>query len=85
MTVYDSHLSGANYLFNIQGMSCTEVAAALDKHGICVRPGLHCAPDAHDTLGTKGGAVRASFGFFTTEREVEQFARVTEQIALNCH
>ncbi len=70
ITVYDKACPGANLLFNIEGMSPVELASFLDKRGICVRQGLHCAPDAHDALCSKG-AVRASFSCFTTEREVD--------------
>lgn len=39
---------------------------------ILTRCGLHCAPNAHRTLGTyPGGTVRFSFGWFTTEQEIE--------------
>jgi len=74
ITVYDEEIPGANFLFNIKGRTAAEVAAALDKRGICVRPGLHCAPDAHNSLGIiDEGAVRASFSCFTTEKEIDAF------------
>lgn len=65
---------GAILLFSVDGMTCTSVAAALDRQGICVRAGYHCAPEAHKTLGTiQDGAVRVSFGAMNTEKEVQQF------------
>jgi cysteine desulfurase family protein len=59
--------------FNIDGMSPSEVAQILDERfGIMSRPGLHCAPAAHRTIGTfPGGTVRFSFGYFNTEEEIE--------------
>lgn len=50
-----------------------EAAAILDKEfGIMVRPGLHCAPLAHRTLGTiHGGTIRFSFGCFNTMSHTE--------------
>lgn len=60
------------------------VATLLDEHfGIECRAGLHCAPLAHQELGTleEGGTVRLSPGLFTTEEEIDQtleaFAQVT--------
>ncbi len=82
ITVYDRDKPGANLLFNIKGASAAEVSTALDKKGICTRPGLHCAPDAHTSLSTVDfGAVRASFSYFTTEREADIFSREVLNIA----
>ncbi|MDO5708168.1 MAG: aminotransferase class V-fold PLP-dependent enzyme [Andreesenia angusta] len=40
---------------------------------IYTRPGLHCAPLAHKTLGTfEQGTVRFSFGAFNTEDEIDK-------------
>jgi cysteine desulfurase family protein len=49
-----------------------EVAYLLEKNfGILTRSGLHCAPLAHQALGTfPKGSVRFSFGCFTTTKEV---------------
>ena len=42
---------------------CEELAEFLEKHRICVRAGLHCAPLAHESAGTLStGTVRISFG-----------------------
>ena len=39
---------------------------------ICTRPGAHCAPLMHESLGTvEQGAVRFSFSHFNTEEEVD--------------
>ena len=44
--------------FTVDGASPEETAAYLDKQGFCLRAGLHCAPLAHEKLGTKDGTVR---------------------------
>ncbi len=42
------------------------------EFGILTRCGLHCAPNAHRTLGTyPEGTVRFSFGWYTTIEEVQ--------------
>ncbi len=65
---------GSVLLFNISGMLAVDVGTALDRQGICVRSGYHCAPMAHRTLGTEQqGGVRASFGIFNTEKDVLRF------------
>ena len=49
------------------------MAFALEQeYGISTRCGLHCAPNAHKTLGTfPQGTVRFSFGYATTEEEID--------------
>jgi len=48
-----------------------ELAERLENAGICVRAGLHCAPTAHETVGTiEEGMVQFSFSPFNTFSEV---------------
>jgi cysteine desulfurase family protein len=51
----------------------SEIAFRLDNEfGIMTRVGLHCAPNAHKTLGTfPKGSVRFSFGNFNTVEQVD--------------
>jgi len=45
------------------------------------RPGLHCAPAAHRTIGTfPQGTVRFSFGFFNTEAHADLAAEALRQL-----
>lgn len=58
----------------IDGYEPQDISIYLDQiFDIAVRSGLHCAPNAHETLGTldKGGTVRISPGYFTTEEEID--------------
>lgn len=54
-------------------MDLATLAYNLDaKHGIATRVGLHCAPNAHKTLGTyPTGTIRFSFGWNNTLEEVD--------------
>jgi selenocysteine lyase/cysteine desulfurase len=58
--------------FTLDVMNPSDVAFNLDERfDIMSRPGLHCAPSAHRTIGTfPDGTVRFSFGMFTTENEI---------------
>ena len=60
------------YAFNIDGKDNGEFANDLSMtYGIEGRPGLHCSPLAHRTLGTfPEGALRLSPGYYTTEDEI---------------
>lgn len=67
--------------FLVEGMDCEELAASLGERGVAVRAGLHCAPLAHQSMGTlETGTVRASFSAFNTSREVARFLGLMEQI-----
>ena len=59
-----------------------DIAAALDEQfGIATRVGLHCAPAAHQTLGTfPAGTIRFSFGFFNTEQEIDCAVQALDQL-----
>lgn len=59
--------------FNITGKDPSDVGFVLDSSfGIMARVGLHCAPDAHRTIGTfPQGTVRLSPGYFNTMEEVD--------------
>lgn len=56
------------------GVDAASLAARLDReYGVLVRPGLHCAPEAHRILGTLAtGAVRFSAGWATTPEQVDR-------------
>lgn len=57
--------------FNLKSVPSDRAAEFLNKNGIAVRAGLHCAPLAHKSIGTSnGGTLRASFSVFNTENEV---------------
>lgn len=76
----DDHLPVIS--FNVKDMFPGEVALALDKKaGICGRAGLHCAPLAHQTIGTLNrGTIRFSFGPFNTAEEIDKALNVLDTI-----
>lgn len=59
--------------FRIEGKETGAVGSALDQwYNIACRAGLHCAPDAHRTLGTfDTKLVRFSFSYFNKVEEVD--------------
>lgn len=68
---------------NIRNRTSSEVCFLLDnKYNIATRPGLHCAPLAHKTIGTnEHGAVRFSFGYFNTIEEIDMAVNALKSIA----
>ena len=69
--------------FSLAGKKTGLVGTALDKqYNIACRAGLHCAPDAHRTLGTfEQKLVRFSFSYFNKEEEVDYALRSLAEIA----
>jgi cysteine desulfurase family protein len=70
---HDARRRTAVVSFTIDGLPVSEIAYRLDEEfGIMCRPGLHCAPRAHQTLGTlPDGTVRLAAGPFTGEDEID--------------
>jgi cysteine desulfurase family protein len=68
--------------FNLSGMAPEEVGGILDESfGIAVRPGLHCAPYAHQGLGTfPAGTIRVSPGPFSTAEQIDRLLEALGQI-----
>ncbi|MFT3794465.1 aminotransferase class V-fold PLP-dependent enzyme [Flavobacterium sp.] len=56
--------------FNIEGIHPYDVGAILDKMGIAVRTGHHCAQPVMQFFGIPG-TVRASFSFYNTKAEID--------------
>lgn len=70
--------------FNIEGMDCEEVGDQLNRYGIAVRAGFHCAGLAHKTIGTSEiGCIRISVGPYNTAREMDAAAEAIWRICRN--
>lgn len=68
--------------FNLRGLSASETADILNKSGIAVRGGLHCAPYAHKRLGTiESGTVRISPSVFNTKNEADFLIKTLKNIS----
>ena len=57
--------------FELDGVHAHDVAEILDRHGVAVRAGHHCAQPLMDRLGVPATA-RASFGVYTTAEEIDR-------------
>jgi cysteine desulfurase/selenocysteine lyase len=55
----------------LEGVHAHDVAEILDRHGVAVRAGHHCAQPLMDRLGIAATA-RASFGVYTTTEEIDR-------------
>jgi cysteine desulfurase/selenocysteine lyase len=67
----NSETKGAIFSFTLQGQAhAHDVSTVLDKRGIAVRAGTHCAMPLMQHLGV-GATCRASFGLYNTKDEVD--------------
>lgn len=67
----------------IADTDCALAACRLEQEfGILTRVGLHCAPNAHKTLGTyPQGTIRFSIGYFNTREDIQVAVSALKQIA----
>lgn len=66
--------------FNISGIHPYDLGTLLDKMGIAVRTGHHCAQPLMDLLGIPG-TVRASMAIYNTLNEMERLAEAVSKAA----
>ncbi len=64
--------------FNIEGVHPYDIGTILDKLGIAVRTGHHCAQPIMDFYKIPG-TVRASFSFYNTKEEVDKLVEGVER------
>jgi cysteine desulfurase / selenocysteine lyase len=57
--------------FELEGIHAHDVSEILDRHGVAVRAGHHCAQPLMDRFGIAATA-RASFGVYTTPEEIDR-------------
>ena len=67
----NSATKGAIFSFTMEGAAhAHDISTILDKRGVAVRAGTHCAMPLMDSLGV-GATCRASFGLYNTTEEVD--------------
>jgi cysteine desulfurase/selenocysteine lyase len=64
---------GAIFTFNVAGAHAHDIAQILDRYGVAVRAGAHCAEPLMRRFGLTS-SVRASFGLYNTFDEADAFA-----------
>ena len=64
--------------FNVQGIHPYDIGSILDKLGIAVRTGHHCAQPIMDFYRIPG-TVRASFSFYNTFEEIDTMVKAVEK------
>ena len=68
---------GAIIAFGLEGIHPHDVATVIDRSGVAVRSGQHCAEPLMEHLGVTATA-RASFALYNTREEIDILARALE-------
>jgi cysteine desulfurase/selenocysteine lyase len=63
---------GAIFAFNVEGAHAHDIAQILDRYGVAVRAGTHCAEPLLRRFGVTASA-RASFALYNTLEEADSF------------
>ena len=72
MEIYGGNEPSSAISFNVRGIHHLDIGTLLDRLGIAVRTGHHCAQPLMDRLRIQG-TVRASFAFYNTREEIDTF------------
>ena len=70
---------GSVFSFTMKGAHAHDVATLLDRQGIAIRAGNHCAEPLMRRLGVDSSA-RASCGIYTTEAEIDTLADTLDRV-----
>lgn len=67
--------------FNVSGLTSNETAQFLDRNGVAVRAGLHCAPSAHKRMDTlENGTVRVSVSAFNSVNDILRLCELIKNV-----
>ena len=81
LTIYGISEKTAVISFNIQGIHPYDIGAILDKLGVAVRTGHHCAQPIMNFYNIPG-TVRASFAFYNTKAEIDVLVASVKRAAM---
>jgi cysteine desulfurase/selenocysteine lyase len=70
---------GGAIAFNLDGLHAHDVAAILDREGIAIRAGHHCAMPLHQKLGVVATA-RASFYVYNEPAEIDRLVEALDMV-----
>ncbi|MBS7021495.1 MAG: cysteine desulfurase [Firmicutes bacterium] len=78
LKIYNENTESAIIAFNMDGIFAQDLALYLDKYGICVRAGNHCAKILIDEIGIKN-TCRMSLYFYNTKEEIDKLVEVLKR------
>lgn len=79
LTIFGTSESKASVIsFNIEGIHPYDIGTIIDKLGIAVRTGHHCAQPIMNFFNIPG-TIRASFAFYNTKEEIDIFVEAVKK------
>ena len=75
--IYNKDISSSTIVFNVKKVHSQDTATYLNKHGICVRAGNHCAKILKDEIGVTN-TCRISLYFYNTKEEIDYLVKVLD-------
>ena len=79
ITIYGTSEQKASVIsFNLQGIHPYDIGTIIDKLGIAVRTGHHCAQPIMSFFNIPG-TIRASFAFYNTKEEIDIFVEAVKR------
>lgn len=73
--IYNETIKSGIITFNVKDIFPQDVSLYLNKYGICIRAGSHCAKMLKDEIGIKN-TCRISFYFYNTKEEIDKLIEV---------
>lgn len=67
--------------FNLAGIHPYDAGTIIDRFGIAVRTGNHCAQPVMELMNVPG-TIRASFAFYNTKDEIDRFVEALEKVKI---
>ena len=75
--IYNKDIKSSTIIFNVRGVHSQDTSTYLNKHGICVRAGNHCAKILKDEIGVTN-TCRISLYFYNTKEDIDKLAEVLD-------
>ena len=69
--IYNKDIKSSTIIFNVRGVHSQDTSTYLNKHGICVRAGNHCAKILKEEINVKN-TCRISFYLYNTKEEIDR-------------
>lgn len=77
LQIYNKDIENGIITFNVNDVFAQDVAAYLNKKGICVRVGSHCAKILSEVLGVKN-TIRVSLYFYNTKEDIDKLVEALD-------
>ena len=75
--IYNKDIKSSTIIFNVRGVHSQDTSTYLNKHGICVRAGNHCAKILKDEIGVTNTCT-ISLYFYNTKEDIDKLVEVLD-------